>query len=172
MHNIIWLISIVFLLFGCSSKEEKAFLTQYEKKLSYHKELHKTEKLQLYSNENITQLLILATYITDNTDNTLKSSEKFIISIDSESEEILSLNSKEYHLWLNKMKPASITLLNSDDERLKNISFTSSWSRYYLVTFNHIKNKTLTLDVESTIYGKGALHFAKVAKYVLSNKAY
>ncbi len=172
MHNIIWLISIVFLLSGCSSKEEKAFLTQYEKKLSYHKELQKTEKLQLYSSENITQLLVLATYITDNTDNTLKGSEKFIIGIESDSEEILTLNSKEYYFMLNKMKPTSITMLNSDDNRLKNISFTSSWSRYYLVTFNHIKNKRLTLDIESTFYGKGALHFAKVAKYILSNKVY
>ena len=59
-----------------------------------------------------------------------------------------------------------------DDEQLKDISFVSEWGSYYLVTFPHVSSRKLTLVLDSEEYGKGVLHFAKVAKYVLTKKSF
>ncbi|MEA1954833.1 MAG: hypothetical protein U9O24_10630 [Campylobacterota bacterium] len=170
MHHAIWVLGILLLLIGCSSKEEKALIMKYQEKLSYHQKLQKTEKLQLYNSENVTQLLIMATYITKkDREIESKKDERFIISISAE-EDTLSLKRNNYHLVLNNKEPKSIKPLNDNDALLKDISFLSQWKRYYLVTFNHIDSKKLTLSIESKLYGKGELHFAKVAKYLLKKE--
>ena len=58
--------------------------------------------------------------------------------------------------------------LAKNDIRLKSISFASEWTEYYLFTFPHTKSKSFKLLFQSDVYGKGELHFAKVAKYVLT----
>ena len=45
-----------------ASKEEKALIKVYEKNKIYHKQLQKTEKIQL-KQEGITQVLLTATYL-------------------------------------------------------------------------------------------------------------
>ncbi|MCD6211731.1 MAG: hypothetical protein J7J02_02005 [Sulfurovum sp.] len=68
--------------------------------------------------------------------------------------------------------PKSVKKLKFDDPLLKDISFKSEWSKFYLVTFPHTKKKSFKLIFESDFYGKGELNFAKVSKFVLTKQAF
>ncbi len=68
--------------------------------------------------------------------------------------------------------PKSVKKLKFDDPLLKDISFKSEWSKFYLVTFPHTKKKSFKLIFESDFYGKGELNFAKVSKFVLTGQAF
>ena len=68
--------------------------------------------------------------------------------------------------------PKSVKKLKIGDPLLKDISFKSEWSKFYLVTFPHTKKKSFKLIFESDFYGKGELSFAKVSKFVLTKQAF
>jgi len=68
--------------------------------------------------------------------------------------------------------PKSVKKLKLDDPLLKDISFKSEWSKFYLVTFPNTKKKSFKLVFESDFYGKGELNFAKVSKFVLTKQAF
>jgi hypothetical protein len=159
----------IVLLHGCTSKEETALMASYTDKIKYHKKLQKTEKIQLYEN-NVTKVMVTATYLfTRTVDKNDTRDESFIVGIhvDDEAAENVS-----YSLLLNGKAAKDIKELSVDDERLKELSFISQWGEYYLVTFPHVNSKKVTLVFQSERYGKGVLHFAKVAKYVLTKQAF
>lgn len=169
-------LSVVFiaivLLLGCTSKSEKDLMESYNQKLSYHKQLQKTEKIQLYQ-DNETKVMLTATYLyTPNFENNDTRDEAFIVGLHLDDEASRNINSSEYSLTLNGEIPKEVKELSSDDARLKDISFVTDWGSYYLVTFPHVSNKKITLVFESSLYGKGQLHFAKVAKYVLNKEVF
>jgi len=160
------------LLAGCTSKEEKVLMQAYEKKKSYHQKLQKTEKTQLYDGV-ITKALLTATYLNEqNIDKNNKPDEVFVVGVYIEESEDESFDQEGYSLTLNGNAPKSIKILEADDPLLKHISFVSEWNYFYLVTFTHVSSKSFKLIFESELYGKGELHFAKVAKYVLTKKAF
>lgn len=68
--------------------------------------------------------------------------------------------------------PKSIKELKLDDPLLKDISFKSEWSKFYLVTFPHTKKRNFKLIFDSYFYGNGELKFAKVSKFVLTKRAF
>ena len=172
MRNTILVFSAMALLAGCTSKEEKALMQAYEKHKSYHKQLQKTEKIQLYDG-NITQVMLTATYINEQTaDKEYKPDEVFVVGIYLEESEGVSFEQAGYSLTLNGNVPKSITDLKEGDPLLKDISFVSDWSYFYLITFPHVSNKSFKLIFKSELYGQGELHFAKVAKYVLTKEAF
>lgn len=159
----------IVLLLGCTSKEEKALMQSYTKKINYHKQLQKTEKIQLYEN-NVTKVMVTATYLYTQTLNKNDTrDEVFIVGIHLENEASEELN---YSLLLNGIEAKEVRELSTDDARLKELSFISEWGEYYLVTFPHVKSKRVTLVFESERYGKGKLYFAKVAKYILTKQAF
>ncbi|WP_415408177.1 hypothetical protein ACLHDG_06400 [Sulfurovum sp. CS9] len=172
MRNIILTLSTMALLAGCTSKEEKALMQAYEKNKSYHQQLQKTEKTQLYDG-NTTKALLTATYLNEqNVDKEHKPDEVFIVGIYIEEMEEESFDQEGYSLTLNGSVPKSIQELVADDPLLKHISFVSEWNYFYLITFPHTSKKSFKLIFESELYGKGELHFAKVAKYVLTKEAF
>jgi len=172
MYKVLTTVIILTLLLGCTSKEEKALMQAYEKNKSYHKQLQKTEKTQLYD-ELVTKALLTATYLYEPSyQKEDKRDETFIVGIHIEESEIQTLNEGGFSLTLNEDLPKSIRKLKEDDKRLKNISFISEWSQLYLVTFPHTSSKDFKLIFHSDMYGKGELYFAKVAKYVLTKKAF
>ncbi len=190
MRNIILTVGFIILITGCSLKDDKIFMQAYDKNRSYHHHLQKTEKTQLYDG-NITKAVLTATYINEQVvDKEYKPDEIFIVSIhieeDMERKEIQdnsknedSNESKEksfhqegYVLTLNGKDFKSIQELEIDDPLLKQLSFVSEWSTYYLVTFPHNSRKSFRLVFKSELYGKGNLYFSKVAKYVLTKKAF
>jgi len=178
MRDVISVLALAALLAGCSSKEEKNFFSVYEKNKNYHLNLLKTEKTELSDGE-YTKALLTATYLyTPLKNNGEKAEEKdkrdesFIVGLyfDDEEEKLLSLSSNA--LTLEGKAAESIKHLSKDDPRLKSISFVSEWSQFYLVTFPHTDKKSFTLQFENKQYGKGTLHFAKVAKYVLTKEPF
>ena len=172
MRNIILTLSTMALLAGCTSKEEKALMEAYETKKSYHQQLQKTEKIQLYDGNN-TKALLTATYLNEqNIDKEYKPDEVFIVGIYIEEMEEESFDQEGYSLTLNGSAPKSIQELPAGDPLLKHISFVSEWNYFYLITFPHTSSKSFKLLFESELYGKGELHFAKVAKYVLTKEAF
>jgi len=172
MHNIIVLLSVMLLLSACTSKEEEALSKEYKKNSFYHHQLQKTEKVQLYDGP-VTKAVLTATYLNEESkDKTYKPDEVFIIGVYIEDEENDGAEYEGYSLTLNGKPPKTIQPLEENDPLLKDISFKSDWSYFYLVTFPYTPAKSFKLLFESEAYGKGELHFAKVAKYVLSKKGF
>ena len=172
MRDIILTLSVMALLAGCTSKEEQALMEAYDAKKSYHQQLQKTEKTQLYDG-NSTKALLTATYLNEqNSDKEYKPDEVFVVGIYIDDIEEESFDQEWYSLTLNGSAPKSIQELAADDPLLKNISFISEWNYFYIITFPHTSSKSFKLVFESELYGKGKLHFAKVAKYVLTKEAF
>lgn len=162
----------IVLLMGCTSQKETDLMQGYSKKVNYHKQLQKTEKTQLYQ-DNVTKAMLTATYLyTPNFENNDTRDEVFIVGLYLEDKASGKINGEGNTLTLNGKTTKEIKALRLDDERLKDLSFVTTWSSYYLVTFPHESNKKITLVFESELYGKGELHFAKVAKYVLNKEAF
>lgn len=151
------------MLTGCTqSPSEKALMNVYEKnKRAYH-HLLKTEKAQFQS-EHLTKALITATYLQNTSSK--RSKERFIVGIYAEEVSPLS-----FSLKLDGKTPKQMKPLSQEDVLLKDLSFVSQWSQYYLVEFAHVKKKSFNMVVSHPSYGNKALHFAKVAKYVLEEK--
>jgi len=144
----------------------------YSQKISYHKQLQKTEKIQFYQDQE-TKVLLTATYLyTPHYEKNDTRDEMFIVGLHLHEEADDNMQSSEYTLTLNGQSPTEIERVHPDDVRFKDLSFVTEWADYYLVTFPHVPNKKITLDFESEHYGKGTLHFAKVAKYVLNKEAF
>ena len=163
---------VIVLLFGCTSKKEQELMQAYSDKINYHKLLQKTEKTQLYEN-NVTKVMLTATYLyTPSYEKNDTRDEVFIVGMHLEDEESVYPASQEYTLTLNDQAAKEVKGLALDDERLKDVSFVSEWGSYYLVTFPHVNSKKITLVLDSELYGKGILNFAKVAKYVLTKKSF
>jgi hypothetical protein len=172
MHNILLILSAIVLFEGCSSKEQDLLTQSYNEKKDYHKKLQKTEKIQLYDSQ-VTKAMMTATYLFEqSSDKNDKRDEVFIVGIYAEDDESNFLDKSKYLLRLNSVEPKSIKLLEKNNSLLKDISFVSEWSQFYLVTFPHTSSKSFKLIFESNLYGKGELNFAKVAKYVLTNQAF
>jgi hypothetical protein len=171
MHKI-WILALLLaLLTACTSKDEKALMKSYEKEKTYHKMLLKSEKTQLYDGQ-YTKAVLTATYVSkQKIDKNEKFDEKFIIGVYLEDSNGTSFIKDGYTLTLNGVSPKSITTLKKEDVKEKGISFVSEWSHFYLVTFPYIKNKRFKLLFKSTLYGKGELNFAKVAKYSFGKRA-
>ena len=178
MSHVVYALILAVLLTACSSKEERSFLSLYEKNKNYHVNLQKTEKIELKDGA-FTKVLLTATYMYVPLKNEEAKAEKkdtrdevFIIGLyfDGEEEEGFSLDPET--LTLEEHIPISVKALKKSDPRLKSISFVSEWTQFYLVTFAHTDKKSFTLNFENERYGKGKLHFAKVAKYVLTKEAF
>ena len=157
-HTVILL--CIALLFGCSSKEETLLLETYTKRASYNKQLQKTEKFQ-FDKKGVTQGMLTATYLKKSNP---KEDEQFIVGIYGQKKVLLPLGKR---LLLNQKHPISIQKLPSSHKLLNALPFASKWGDYYLVRFPYSKSKDLLLTLTTNGYGKGSLHFAKVAKYTL-----
>lgn len=162
----------IILLLGCTSKQETDLIQAYDKKVTYHKQLQKTEKIQLYDG-NVTKAMLTATYMnTRNFEKNDTRDEEFIVGFHLEDEASSRMETGAYSLTLNGHTAKKAVELNLEDERLKEISFVTQWGSYYLVTFPHVQSNQFTLVFKSEAYGEGMLHFAKVAKYVLTKQAF
>lgn len=165
---------VMLLIVGCTSKEEQALKDFYLENKTYNKKLQKTEKIQLYSPDNgETKVLVTATYLNKKTEKEIKKEDEvFVLGIYIEGSEIDDINDEVFSLSLDRKAPKSLTRLKNDSSYLKDISFVSPWSQFYLVRFPHTTKKSFNLLFNSEYYGQGTLHFSKVAKYVLNKKAF
>ena len=198
MYKIFVMIIALVIFAACTSKEQKTLMQTYEKEKNYHMQLQKTEKTQLYDGQ-VTKAMLTATYLFEQSvDKNDTRDEVFIVGIYIEENEDDafdedSFEEDEYTLVLrdvprkksktqkdktkeDKTKkdklPKSIKQLRIGDPLLKDISFKSEWSKFYLVTFPNTKKKSFKLVFESYFYGKGELKFAKVSKFVLTGEVF
>ncbi|RRS30031.1 MAG: hypothetical protein P794_08745 [Epsilonproteobacteria bacterium (ex Lamellibrachia satsuma)] len=170
MRNIVLVLGAMALFTGCASKEEKAFIRSYEKQKPYHKKLQKTEKIQLYDGED-TKALLTATYLFEpGLEKKDERDETFIVGVYLEEETMQTFDRGGFSLTLDGKIPKSIKKLEKNDPQLDDIPFVTEWNQFYFVTFPHVSSKSFKLIFESDLYGRGELHFAKVAKYVLTKK--
>jgi len=171
---------MVALIIGCSSKEEKSLVKAYTQNNAYHKNLQRTEKVELYDG-NTSVAILTATHmyqpILDKNDSR---DEVFIISVAFEEPEMSHLGfdsntsltkDNVYTLTLNNKKPLAVKHLDVDDEKLKNVSFVTGWGEYYEVIFPHAPAR-FTLEFSHKKYGKGLLYFSKKPKFVYTNKGF
>lgn len=173
MRNITFMVIAATFLTACTQKEEISLVQEFEERKAFHKNLSKTEKVQLYNLAGETKALLVATYLHTQTSNKKdERDEVFIVGIYAEDGMGNDDFAKsEYALTLNGQPPKEMQKLNYQDTRLKDISFVTEWGSYYLMTFPYVKSKSFDLVFESKNYARGTLHFAKVAKYVLIQKA-
>jgi len=172
----IGLVAVSFLLIvGCSSKEEQALMQNYESNKMYYKKLQKTEKTQLMQN-GVTKVLLTATYLNNTYANQSifnhdkNATEDFIIGIYNEDKENQILVNHDFSLTLGGKDALNMKSIPKGSPLLKDIGFISEWSKFYLVHFPHMNKKKFKLIIDSEIYGKGTLEFAKVAKYVFEKQ--
>jgi hypothetical protein len=169
MHTNLWSLTLIFFLSACTTKDETKLREHFEQRKHYHKQLMKTEKVQLYEG-NLTKVLLTATYLNESGTPKDKQEERFIIGLYVDDEQLPRMY--DFNLTLEGHQPTEVTLLKPSDVRLKNISFVSDWNQFYLMTFPHIKQDRFSLVFESAQYGKGRLEFAKKAKYTFTKKAF
>ena len=170
----------VALLVGCSSKEEQSLLKSYASNTSYHKHLQRTEKTELYDNNNSVAILTATYMYTPNFEKNDTRDEVFIVGVlfenDDDSKMNFDINStfsnkNDYILTLNNKHAINVVPLDKNDKRLKGISFVTTWGDYYEVTYPHAGQR-FTLVFQNSKYGKGTLNFAKVAKFVYTKKGF
>ena len=178
MYKLFLGLAVVALLVGCSSKEEKALLKSYADNTAYHKHLQHTEKAELFEGEE-SKVIVTATYLfSPNFEKKDQRPEKFIVGVAFSDPDVSHLDFKKenagsnYTLTLNGKSAKKVEKLTLNDKRLKGISFVTDWGEYYEVTFPHVNAKRFTLMLEHPNYGKQALHFAKVAKFVYTKKGF
>jgi len=193
MFRLLFLSVILLLLMGCSSKKEQDLLKSYSKNIEYHKKLQQTETLEL-ALDGQRVAMITATYLfratLDKNDNR---DEEFIIAVEFEDENarmnfsktssslLAEVNKahennnivgmKEYTLTLKGKKAIKVEKISQGDIRLKNLSFLTSWSEYYKVTFKHTPSKLFNLKFSSKS-SNDVLTFSKVAKFVYTQKGF
>jgi len=169
MIKYVYVSILIVLLLGCSSKEENIFRKNYKKNIAYNHALQKTEKIQFYDTENNrTKLLITATYLSQKK-MTKKNihDEIFIFGVSLEDTQENHFNLKNFSLLLNNKNVKNIKILKEEDLLLKHISFSSTWTKFYMVHFPYISSKSLNLKITSPQYSTGTASFAKGAKYTL-----
>jgi hypothetical protein len=181
----------LLLLIGCSSKEEQALLSTYQKKVEYHKNLQQTERTELHSNGEVVATMIATYTFRKTTDKSDTRDETFLVAVDFEEENAtMRFNSSidqesnesngtvarssnlDYTLTLHGNDPIVVKKLLSNDPRLASVSFVTNWSHYYEVTFKHTKSKQFNLKFSNEVYGESSLHFSKVARFVYTQKGF
>lgn len=161
----------LLLLAGCGSNNHLALQEKIDKEKVYCKNLQKSEKVQFYD-DNVSKALFTATYLFRQTgDSDDGRDEQFVIGMFTDEEDVQGFG-EEYSVSLEGTAPKSIAVLDEKSEYLKEIPVATEWSMYYLVTFPHISKKSFTLTFSSKQYGQQKMHFAKVAKYVISKKVF
>jgi hypothetical protein len=172
VYKVLFLVVVAVLMVGCASNEEKALVETFKKELSYSKNLLKTEKAQFLDENNITKVLLTATYLyAISSEKIDKRDEEFVIGLQFEDENT-SFESSDFTLKLDNNESKNLVKLEVEDERLKGISFVSKWGEYYLLTFKHTEKTKFNLVFESETYGMRTLHFAKKAKYVYTKTGF
>ncbi len=134
--------------------------TQYEKGLQ-----HTKVKPILFKDDTIA--IINATYLNSiNTDKWNDEKQNFLIGIyiskDEKKDDKKFINNPQYKITLNGKNYIKAELFTKEHSKLyKDIPLKNPWAKYYLVSFNDIKNKTVKLEYTHIKFGKAVLSFEK-----------
>jgi CDP-glycerol glycerophosphotransferase (TagB/SpsB family) len=174
-HSIFLALSLLAIS-GCSvnmKEEANSALKMFNKDVFYERAITQTKSSQII-NSFETKAKLTATYL-NKIDKNYKDAEYFFVGIfivnDDDDLKKAGLNNKNFRLFMNHINPKTKTLeqteavvvetLKNDDEIVKKMPHTESWSRYYIVKFPTQKSADLTLEYSSE-YGKATLNFSKL----------
>ena len=171
MNKVLYVIPVLFLLSGCTSKNEKNLIHDFKKEQQYHKQLLKTEKLEIKNSEGV-RVLLTATYANRSSN---KKNESFIVGVYAEDgigdENTTTSYGRDFTLSLNGKKPIKAIQLERNNPKVKNISFISEWTSVYELQFPYMTSKKMVLKFNSGVYGNGSLIFYKIPRYRLMRKS-
>lgn len=160
---------------GCSvnmQEEANSALKMFNKDSAFEKALIYTKSSQII-NSLETRAKITATYL-NKIDSKYSDGEYFFIGVfivnDDDDTKKSGLDNKSYQLVLNsldkksganlQLTPEVVQILKNDDEFVRKMPHTESWSRYYIVKFPNQKSNSLSIEYKSE-YGKAVLNFPK-----------
>jgi len=189
MVRYIFLVSLMLLFMGCSSKGEIAMSKSLEQMSSLGKVMQKTEKISI-NDGNETKVFLTATYLNGQeslVDEKKRVREKFVIGLYlADDANPVNLINADQNLTINIPYPESekefsreekkkrskgldklpllVKKLSLDDPMLKNIPMVNSWSSYFYVEFPHSEKEKFALTYQNKIYGKIPMKKKKDAK--------
>ena len=171
MYKKLLLLSTIFIIGGCSLKENSNIAQLFKKDDIYHISLLNTQKAQLIASLE-TKALLTATYLNPVYDHDkgrnfsmdVSDGEYFFIGVFISGSKKHHFNAKGYSLTLNGAKAIEVKKLKKDDPLRYEMPMVDNWSTYYRVKFPTSDLKTFNLIFESDRFGKDKLTFVKEEK--------
>ncbi|MBN2768809.1 MAG: hypothetical protein JXQ68_06865 [Campylobacterales bacterium] len=168
MQKIALILMVLVLFFGCSSKDDTLLFKEAQKKSALFNNLGQTKEIRVLRDERIFGLVSL-TYLYEKgkVDYDKNDNERFIVGIYHQEGD-----PQKWSLKLDNIAPKEITTLMLDSEYLSSIPIVNSWTKYYLVVFEHTKSKKINLLYEDGALGVHKVVFSKKFLYEESGKVY
>jgi len=176
----ILLIAIGFFV-GCTTSKEDALIQSYQEKVNYHKQLQKTEKIQLFEN-NVTKAVLTATYLyTPNFEKFDQRDEQFIVGVHLEDETVIDMQNiieifairdiDDIKKMRDKQKEESKVVPNSLYDDMMSLVDNSNSNDTLKTTNNKQKNKTTNKKNKNKVkkyglilQGKNAIQIKALSK--------
>lgn len=168
MYRIVLVVGSLWILSGCTSKEEKLFLEERAKVHLYDKHLQKTAHIVFKQEERVV-LASSVTYLPYEERDVTSKEEVFIVGVLMANSSVL--NPEKLMMRLEGQSPLTLRALQPGDVLLQDISFQSKWHRFYRVSFPFVSKKSLSFTLSYDGLGTQEMHFAKGAKYMLHHRA-
>jgi len=176
MYKKVLLLSSLFLMGGCTLKENSNISQLFKKDDIYHISLMNTKKAQLIASLE-TKALLTATYLNpvyshENCKNlcmNVDDAEYFFVGVYVTDTEINEFNNRGYLLTLNGSAPIDIKELDNNDPLRYQMPMMNNWSTYYKVKFPYVENNQLELTFENDRFGKDLLTYSKGQKVLFES---
>ncbi|MEA3353482.1 MAG: hypothetical protein U9Q33_06685 [Campylobacterota bacterium] len=154
LRNLIALIAIVLLMYGCKSRSAVSVFTNKDSMYAQNMQYTKLAKI---IKKNDVEVLITATYINPSEPFTLNNTtQKFILAAyytnENSNSGVFTLNGKNY---IKK------ELINQKDDLYRSIPLMNRWAQYYLYTFKEIKEDKLIIKFSDKTLGIKEIVFDK-----------
>jgi len=171
MYKNILLLAILFVITGCSIREESNIAQLFKKDDIYHISLLNTQKAQLIASLE-TKALMTVTYLNPvyahanckNYQMSIENGEYFFVGVYINNSKTHHFDNKGYSLTLNGVNPMEVKELDKDDPLRYEMPMVDNWSTYYRVKFPPSNMKKFSLIFESDRFGKDTLEFERAEK--------
>ncbi len=168
MHKIALTLVVSIFFLGCSSKDDSALLKQLNENSTRFSSLQQTKNIKVVQEDRIFGFVSL-TYLYEKgmVDYDDTSDERFVVGIYHQEDDF-----GKWSLRLNDKEPNKIEALEQNSGYLQDLPLINSWTKYYLVTFEHTKSKDINLLYEDPALGSHKVQFSKTFVYEKTGKMY
>lgn len=168
MHKIALTLVLSIFFLGCSSKDDSALLKHLNENSTRFTSLQQTKNIKVLQEDRIFGLVSL-TYLYEKgmVGYDDASDERFIVGIYHQEDDLA-----QWSLSLNDKEPKKIEALEQNSSYLQNLPLINSWTKYYLVTFEHTKSADIDLLYADPSLGAHRVQFSKKFIYEKTGKIY
>lgn len=168
MHKIALTLVLSIFFLGCSSKDDSALLKHLSENSTRYTNLQQTKNIKVMQEDRIFGFVSL-TYLYEKgmVDYDDASDERFVVGIYHQEDDL-----GNWSLRLNDKEPKKIELLKENSAHLRELPLINSWTKYYLVTFEHTKSADINLLYEDPALGSHKVQFSKKFTYEKTGKMY